>query len=236
MRNLLRDSSICFFAFIIAGGFLAGCGPPYYKTIRGKDRDVFFPLLRATIPLGDQRDGWVTKSDLAMEMDFSTGKGNASQSLPFGEQVSLGGTVFTGPVVIHQSFTLDYSSLAIRKGTSRDTPLYADLLFGLLYTRMELKLETSTLSARDYYTDVGFLFGVGVGYELLENATLELRLSFDGALDRKMNTAELLVTYWLTRNAGVMGGGRYWKYRRSRTSSDRELVWQGYAAGLALRF
>jgi hypothetical protein len=225
---------------LMATAFLGGCGTGY-TAINGKDTDVFFPTLRLNHPLTESSRKF-GPGESALEVDLSHGRGSSHQALSAGEMISLNGTIFSGPGDVQQRFNLDVASAVFRIRTPGVEPVYADLLFGTLYTGLDLDLLSGGQTAHKEMRDGGGVLGIGIGSYLIDRLTVDARfvfevLPFNWTRQSNMQSLDLQVSYWLMKQAAVTGGYRRWKYRVDTDGSDvNALVWQGFSAGLTFSF
>lgn len=227
---------------LAAATVLAGCGPGF-ATIRGEDNDVFFPSVRVSYPL-DDRDNRHGLSDQAFELDVSRGRGSGRQAINAGETLSFEGITLSGPAEIQEVFNLDAASAAFRLRSPREMgPIFIELLGGVLYTDLDLRLQAGGISAEQDFRDIGAIAGAGVGGRVSDDFILALRyvadiLPFNWDRFRIMKSLDFTASYWVSPNVALTGGYRYWKYRinRDNGSDINGLVWQGLAAGAAFSF
>ncbi len=226
---------------LAAATILAGCGTGL-APVRGEDKNVFFPSVRVSYPLFDH-DNLHGLSDKALEVDVSRGRGNGHQTINAGESLSFGGTTLSGPADIQQAFNLDVASAALRFRFPHDTPVFVELLYGVLYTDLDLRLQSGGFSAQQRFRDGGGIGGAGIGARVSDHLILDLRfildlIPFNFDRLREMQSLDFSASYWLSPNVAVTGGYRHWKYSISRdgASDIDDLVWQGFAAGVALSF
>jgi hypothetical protein len=228
------------FWLLTASALLGGCGAGY-TAIRGEDDNVFFPSLRVSYPLvmPSSRFG---PGEAAVEADFARGRGTSHQALGAGETISFGGTMYAGPVDVRQNFKLDVASAAVRVGIPRNSPVYADLLLGVLYTGLDLNLQSGSQTAYKEFRDGGGIAGIGIGSRLTDRLMLDLRfvfeiIPFNWTRARNMQIVDFQASYWLTQHVAVTGGYRRWKYQIDADGSDvNALIWQGFSGGLAFSF
>jgi hypothetical protein len=231
----------CLLMLLAMATVIAGCGSGL-TPVKGEDNNVFFPSVRVSYPVSDH-DSLHGLSDKALEVDVSQGKGNGHQTLNAGEALSFGGTTLFGPVDIQQTFNLDVASAALRFRFPHDMPVFLELLFGVLYTDLDLRLQSGGFSAQRHFRDAGGIGGVGIGAHVSAHLVLDLRLVLDLVpfnIDRarSMQSLDLSASYWLSPNVAMTGGYRQWKYgiRGDGASDIDNLVWRGLAAGVALSF
>ncbi|MGE5172856.1 MAG: hypothetical protein ACM3MD_03410 [Betaproteobacteria bacterium] len=226
---------------LAAATVLAGCGPGY-APIKGEDKNVFFPSVRVGYPLFDH-DNLHGLSDKALDVDVSGGRGNGHQTINAGETLSFAGATLSGPADIEQAFNLDVASAALRFRSPHDTPVFFELLCGVLYTDLDLRLQSAGFSVQQRFRDGGGIGGAGIGARVSDRLILDLRfvldiIPFNFDRLRVMQSLDLSASYWLSPNVAATGGYRHWKYSISRNGASDidDLVWQGFAAGVALSF
>lgn len=225
---------------LIAALSLGGCGEGF-TAIRGEDRDVFFPTLRLSHPIIESSRKF-GPGDGALEVDLSRARGTSQQTVGAGEAISLNDLQFPGPTDVQLRYDLDVVSAALRMRAPRDKPVYADLLFGALYTGLDIGLQSGSQIAHKEMHDGGGIVGIGIGSYLSDRFMVDARFVFEVlplnmTRQNNMQSQDLQASYWLTKEVAVTGGYRRWKYRVDTEGSDvNALVWQGFSAGLTFSF
>jgi hypothetical protein len=231
-----------FWAMVV---FLAGC---YTEVdVDGEDNGVFFPSLRASVPLGGrpapregETDPAAVDSGNRLEFELTGTSGSDTQTLNAGDVIHFEGSSFFGPGDVAVDWDLYTASALVRLRWEAVRTLWLDGLTGLAATYVDTEVARGAETARDSDFTLGPEFGfratwqphqvVGVYGQAL------LYWGFGSEGPASMGTAELGATARVSGVTTFLLGWRWQSYNQDRSGSDLNLDMSGPLLGVSFDF
>jgi hypothetical protein len=235
-RFVLRYSSAALLAASVAG-----CGTGN-TTIDVDDHAVFIPSARVAVPLSKQQLPPSEPQDgHAIEIGYTLGKGESSQSLAAGAApVRFGGQTFTPPRDMQYEFDYRHAEVHYRwrKFLSASPNLGIELLGGAVNSQLKLSASAPGQGASDKFASGGISGGVGAIWKFRPTTNLQTRYSIFVAGETRGNRAELFAVQALGGNASIRGGYTWWYVRAEPIGSGSDIAvrFRGPAVSLDLMF
>lgn len=211
----------------------------------GDDSDSSFGSLRATweVPRPMLEGGAPPPRQLLLQVEVGTSDSDASQAVPTGGALTVGGTDFVGPTNVQLGFDLQQANVDARLRLRGESIFGLDLIGGLGFTRLEL--DASQIGASASQEEDGFGPRLGLGLFCEPQSRLRLFLegfwqpTFVGGGDvADVRALDLGLDFRLTDSIelGLAWRQLSWKQENDGADSDLDLEASGPRLSIALRF
>ena len=211
--------------------------------LNGQDRDVFFPTLRATVPVSGKGPGGA-----AWEFGVSQGGGTFSTDVPPGYNVDFGGLNTIGPDTVVTKVDLrDWHALLATSsfGPGTSPGLAMRTLLGFSWIEMDAIVREVSTGTRGHRDDGSGQLMLGFEMGLIPHTgPVGLRARMLGGLGGHSDLitlfgeSEVRAVATITPGAEAFAGWRWWNYiyEHANLSSDLSVRFSGPTVGLNVRY
>ena len=217
--------------------------------VNGDDGEVFFPSLRASVPLGEspapaeevdeRKDSAAPDSGNRLEFELSGTSGSDTQTLNVGDVINFEGSSFFGPGDVSIDWDLYTASALVSFRWPVAPTLRLDALAGLAGVYASTEVSRGAERAGDSSVTLGPQFGFRANWQphhvigLYGQGTLYWGL---GSQFATLGAAELGATARVSKVTMLFLGWRWWAYSEDRGGSDLDLDMSGPLLGVSFDF
>ena len=232
---------------VLVSAFLAGLiGCQGMEDIKGVDRSVFFPSLRATLDFDREarKEGSSERPiRVQAEFDYVYVSGRSSQDLRSSTFIDFRGTKIDGPAHVKADYMIESFSAAGKVGGEILPHLRLEGILGGACYLFHMGLEAETASVHGGTFTVGPMVGLQLALEPFSGLTLYGRTTSGfglfGRIPSDVISVEAGLSIRLARSLSLAGGWRKLRYRENdlyEQDSTVDLSSSGPMAGIHLSF
>jgi len=191
------------------------------EVIRGEDRDVFAPRLRASLPLGDAGDD----DPLELELEVANYAGDFTQTLEPFEFIQLDDLRIDGPGEVEAEFVLTTASLGLHQRIDTESRFSLGWAAGLEVSRLDIEVSSGALTESDLRHALGPRVAVELAFELREELEVFARHGvFLGSPDTYLTVLDLGAAWRALPSLGLIAGWHFTYLEESDDSDERSRI------------
>lgn len=186
------------------------------EVIRGEDRDVFVPRVRASLPLGDVDD----EDAFEVELELASYAGDFTQTLEAFEFIQLDDLRIDGPGAVETEFALTTASLGLHKRLDTDGPLAFGWAAGVEVTHLDIEVSSGALRESDVHVSLGPRFALELAFEMRDDLEVFARDAFFFGTNDTYQTVLDLGAAWRAHPSFGLIAGWHFGYLEDSDDSD----------------